>query len=54
MNNSSSSYTLRITFTVFSAVLKKSFTNVELHRSIADARLRALALGWQIASVEAI
>jgi len=52
MNNSSSSYTLRVTFSSFSKVLKKTFLNVELHRSMADARLRALALGWQIAKVE--
>jgi len=52
MSNSSSPYTLRVTFFVSSKVLKKAFFNVELHRSMTDARLRALALGWQIAKVE--
>ena len=54
MITSSSPYTLRVTFTVFSKVLKKTFVNVELHRSMADANLRALALGWQIAKVETL
>jgi hypothetical protein len=57
MNSSpslSSSTTLRVTFSSFSKVLKKTFTNIEFHRSMDDARLRALALNWQIASVEAV
>jgi hypothetical protein len=52
MNNSE--YQIRVTFSVFSKVLKKSFVNVEFHRSMADARLRALALGWTIAKVEEV
>lgn len=44
---------LKVTFKSFSKVLNKSFENVELHRSIEDAKLRALALGWHIAKVEA-
>jgi hypothetical protein len=43
----------KVTFTVFSKSLKKSFVNVELHRSMEDAKLRALALGWTVAKVEA-
>lgn len=50
MNNAP--YTLRVTFSVFSSVLNKTFLNVELHRSMDDVRLRALALGWQIAKIE--
>ena len=51
--NTSESAMLRITFSVFSARLGKTFINVELHRSMADARLRASALGWTIQTVEA-
>ena len=47
-------YTIRVTFYVYSDILKREFINVELHRSIADARLRALALGWEIQSVEEV
>ena len=47
-----SPYRFRVTFTVYSTVLKKTFTNIELHRSEADARLRALALGWTIVKIE--
>jgi len=47
-------YTIRVTFWVYSEILKKEFVNVELHRSLADARLRASALGWTISSVEAL
>lgn len=43
----------KVTFTSYSKVLKKSFENVEFHRSMADANLRALALNWTIKSVEA-
>ena len=49
-----SEYTLRVTFTNYSSVLKRSFVNVELQRSLDDARLRAAALGWTISKVEAI
>ena len=44
----------KVTFYVFSKVLNKSFTNVEIHKSLDDARLRALALNWTIQSVEQI
>lgn len=44
----------RVTFYVFSKVLGREFRNVEIHRSMDDARLRALALGWQIESVEPV
>jgi hypothetical protein len=44
---------IKVTFSVNSKILKKSFINVEFHRSIADARLRALALGWRIEKAEA-
>jgi hypothetical protein len=44
---------LKVTFHVFSKVLNKEFTNVEFHRSMDDARLRALALGWAVTKVEA-
>jgi hypothetical protein len=45
---------LRVTFTAHSKTLGRSFTNVELHRSIEDARLRASALGWTIWKVETL
>ena len=48
------SYTIRVTFYVYSKILKKEFRNVELHRSLSDAKLRGLALGWQIEKVEQI
>jgi hypothetical protein len=44
---------LKVTFYVFSQRLGKEFINVELHRSMDDARLRACALGWTISKVEA-
>lgn len=44
---------IKVTFAVDSKILKKSFVNVELHRSMSDANLRALALGWRIVKVEA-
>ena len=44
---------LKVTFHVFSQRLGKEFINVELHRSMDDARLRACALGWTISKVEA-
>ena len=37
---------IRVTFRSYSTVLKKEFANVEDHFSIADARLRALALNF--------
>lgn len=43
---------LRVTFWVFSKVLGREFRNVELHRSMADANLRASALGWKVEKVE--
>lgn len=54
MVRTSRPFTLRVTFTVFSKALNKQFTNVELHRDMDDARLRASALGWTIAAVEAL
>ena len=44
---------LKVTFHVFSQRLGKEFINVELYRSMDDARLRACALGWTISKVEA-
>lgn len=44
---------LKVTFKSFSKVLRKEFFNVEFHRSMEDAKLRASALGWQIWKVEA-
>ena len=44
----------QVTFYVYSKILKKEFRNVEIHKSLADANLRALALNCQIESVEAI
>lgn len=44
----------RVTFYVYSRVLEREFRNVELHRSLDDARLRALALNWTIESVEEV
>lgn len=49
-----SEYTIRVTFYAYSHVLQKGFTNVELHRSVEDAKLRASALGWQIEKIEEI
>lgn len=43
---------LKVTFTSYSKILKKDFVNIEIHRSMADANLRALALNWNIAKVE--
>lgn len=45
---------IRVTFYYFSKLLNKEFINVETHRSMDDARLRACALNWTIQSVEAI
>ena len=44
----------KVTFYVYSKILNKECRNVEIHKSIADANLRALALMWQIESIEAI
>lgn len=44
----------RVTFYVYSRVLEREFRNVEMHRSLDDARLRALALNWTIESVEEV
>jgi hypothetical protein len=45
---------LKVTFYVFSKILNKEFRNVEMHKSMDDARLRACALlNWQIEKVEA-
>ena len=43
---------LKVTFWTFSKILNKEFRNVEFHRSMADANLRALALNWTIEKVE--
>lgn len=45
-------YTIEVTFMVYSKIAKKTFINVELHRSLSDAQLRACALGWQIVKTE--
>ena len=45
---------LKVTFYVYSKVLGKEFRNVEIHKSMADANLRACALNWQIESVEPV
>lgn len=47
-------YKFRVTFYVFSKILDKEFRNVELHRSEADYKLRAMALNWQVEKVEAL
>ena len=47
-------YTIRVTFYYYCNILKREFINTELHRSEADARLRALALNWQIQSIEKV
>lgn len=43
---------LKVTFYVYSKLLGKEFFNVEMHRSMDDARLRACALNWTIYQVE--
>ena len=45
---------LKVTFYVYSKLLGKEFFNVELHRSMDDAKLRACALGWTISKVEGV
>lgn len=44
---------LKVTFKYVSFSSKKEFFNTELHRSMEDANLRALALNMQIWKVEA-
>jgi hypothetical protein len=44
----------KVTFYVYSKILNKEFRNTEVHKSMDDARLRALALMWQIESVEEV
>jgi hypothetical protein len=43
---------IKVTFYTYSKVLKREFRNVEVHKSMDDARLRALALNWIIEKVE--
>lgn len=43
---------LKVTFYVYSKILNKEFRNTEIHSSMANANLQALALNWQIESVE--
>jgi hypothetical protein len=45
---------LKVTFYCFSTILNKGFVNVEYHKSIDNARSRALALNWTIQSIEQI
>ena len=44
----------KVTFYVYSKILNKEFRNVEVHKSMDDARISACALNWQIESVEEI
>lgn len=44
---------LKVTFYVYSTLLRREFINIEFHRSINDAKLRAYALNWAIQKVEA-
>ena len=41
-----------VTFSCYAPTLRKRFENVEFHRSEADYRLRAAALGWTVKKVE--
>ena len=45
---------LKVTFYYNSKLLNKEFYNIETHRSLADAQVRALALNWTITKVEEI
>ena len=45
---------IKVTFYSYSKILKKEFFNVEVHKSIDDARLRAMALNWQIHKIEQV
>jgi hypothetical protein len=53
-NFSTEASMFKVTFYVYSKILNKECRNVEIHKSMDDARLRALALMWQIESVEEI
>jgi hypothetical protein len=53
-NFSTEASMFKVTFYVYSKILNKEFRNLEVHKSMDDARLRALALMWQIESVEEI
>jgi len=44
----------KVTFYVFSKILNKEFRNVETHKSIDDAKLRACALNWTIEKIEIV
>lgn len=46
--------TLKVTFYSYSNILKKGFTNIEHFNEKQDYKLRAMALNWQIVSVEKI
>lgn len=35
-------------------LITKTFQNVEEHKTEADAKLRAMALNWQIVSIETV
>jgi hypothetical protein len=54
LEQAQSEYTIRVTFTCYSKILKRHFVNLECHRTLDDARLRASALGWTIAEVETL
>lgn len=43
---------IKVTFYVYSKLLKREFHNIEAHKNIDDARLRAMALNWTIEKVE--
>lgn len=43
---------IRVHYWHYSRVLKREFRNVEIHKSLADARLRGYALNWHIEKVE--
>lgn len=43
----------KVTFYVFSKFLNKEFRNIEIHKNLADAKLRASALNWSIEKIEA-
>lgn len=46
----------KVTFSSFSKILNKFFPEVEtaIFKSLEDAKLRAMALNWNIANVEKI
>lgn len=47
---------IKVTFSSFSKILNKHFPEVEVRvfKSIEDARLRALALNWNISKIEEV